>query len=167
MNQPSDFAPGDDARGALLRRAAHDEAPPPAVRARAVALRSGLAAVTGALLRRVAALVRSEAGAAPFAPAFGVRGGALSARQWLFRADECEIDLRVAPRGERWSVAGQVFGALQAERVELAGAEHRASAVLGATREFAFDDLAAGSYSLALQGGEVEVVIPQFDVGPA
>ncbi len=173
MTEPSNLAPADDAIGALLRRAALDEAPPPAVRARAVALHASparaVAAAAGALLRRVVALavpMPDDGGGSAFAPpAYGVRGGAAPGRQWLFRTDECEIDLRVAPRGERWSVAGQVFGALRSDRVELASAEHQESAALGPTREFGFVDLPPGRYSLTLQGGEVEVVIPQVEIG--
>lgn len=169
MTEFSNLARPDDPLGALLRRAALDEAPPSAVRARAVALQPGpargLARVAGALVRRVVALAVPDGGGSAFAPAYGVRGAAPLGRDWLFRTDECEIDLRVAPRGERWSVAGQVFGALRSDRVELASADHQASAALGTTREFGFVDLPPGRYSLTLRGGEVDVVIPQVDIG--
>jgi hypothetical protein len=169
MTDPSDLSPDDAATAALLRRAARDEAPPAAVRARAVALRGGaahsLASAAGALMRRVVAIAVVSGSGGGFAPAYGVRGAAAPGRQWLFRADECEIDLRIAPRGERWSVAGQVFGASQCVRVELASAGHQASAPLGPTREFGFVDLPPGLYSLTLKGGDVEVVIPQVDIG--
>lgn len=160
---PADLVP----IAGLLRRAASDEAPPAAVHARAVALHSGahsLAQSAGALLRRLVAVAVPDSGATAFAPAFGVRGGAPAGRQWLFKADECEIDLRAVPRGELWSVAGQLFGAPQAQRVVLGGAL-QASAEIGLTREFVFTGLAAGRYSLTVQGGDLEVVIPQFEVG--
>lgn len=171
MSDHHDLPPSDDAVGELLRRALRDVAPPPAVFARAVSLRGParrMAAQAGAVLRRlIAVAVPMEAGS-PFSPAFGMRGSA-SVRHWLFRADDCEIDLRIAPRGERWAVSGQVFGAAQTQRVVLSsvGAEPLASAELGPTREFAFSDLVSGRYRLTLQGGELEVVIPEFDVGPA
>lgn len=159
-----------DATAELLRRAAFDEAPPAAVRARALALRGATQRVAGqaaTLLRRLVAVLVPQGGVAPLAPAFGVRGGAALVRQWLFRADECEIDLRTQPRGERWLVAGQLFGAPQAERVVLAGHAGSFSAAIGATCEFSFAEVPAGRYSLTVQGGELEVVVPRFDVGEA
>ena len=159
----------DDELGELLRRSAQDEAPPAAVRARAVAIDSVPARVARQatkLLRRIVAVALPGEGGptTPFAPALGVRGAA--GGQWLYRADECEIDLRVAPRGhERWSVAGQLFGDLDATRVVLDGPGGARSAEIGPTREFSFTDLPAGRYSLAVQAGEVEVVVPQVEVG--
>lgn len=155
----------------LLRRAALDEAPPAAVRERAVALHSTTRrAVERAakLLRRLVAVpLEGLAPLAPFAPALGVRGGAAPAQQWLFRAEECEIDLRVAPSGERWQIAGQLFGTPQAERVVLGGGDGARSAAVGPTFEFGFADLPAGRYSLTVQGGELEVLIPDLDIGGA
>lgn len=168
MSKPELPLPDDEALARLLRDALRDEAPPPAVRARAVALDSATARIAqqaAKLVRRIVAVALPGADAPrPFAPALGVRGSAQ--RQWLYRAEECEIDLRVAARGhERWSVAGQLFGELAAERVVLDGAGGPRSAELGATREFVFVDLPAGTYSLALQAGEVEVVVPHVEVG--
>lgn len=160
---PPDIAATAD----LLRRAAHDEAPPAAVHARVVALNDPahrFARRGSALLRRLVAVALPESGGSGFAPAFGVRGAAPAGRQWLFKADECEIDLRAMPRGERWSVVGQLLGTLQGERVLLGGVQ-QASADIGPTREFGFTDLPAGRYSLTVQAGDVEVVIPQFEVG--
>ena len=166
MTQPP--LPETDPLGDLLRRAALDEAPNALVRARAVALHGAMRRAAGeatALLRRLIAVAVPDGGGSPFAPAFGVRGGATPERQWLFRAEECEIDLRTAPRGERWLVAGQLFGAPQAERIVLAGGAVALSAAIGPTREFSFAELPAGRYSLTVQGGELEIVISQFDVG--
>lgn len=152
----------------LLRHSAHDEAPPPHVRARALAL-DGTAArlVRGGstLLRRLVAVAVPDSSATGFAPAFGVRGAALPGHQWLFRAEECEIDVRTLAQHELWSVAGQLFGMPLAQRVVIEGVAAQASAELGPTREFAFRGLAAGSYRLTVQGGDCEVVIPRFDIG--
>jgi hypothetical protein len=159
--------PNDDAVGDLLRRALHDEMPPAAVRARVFALDDParrLARRASALVRRLAAAAMPGVEAQPFAPAFGVRGAAAAGRQWLFRAEECEIDLRAVPRGERWNLVGQLFGASQVERVLLAGVK-QASVEVGPTHEFGFADLPAGRYSLTIQGGDLEVEIPQFDLG--
>jgi hypothetical protein len=193
MTEPSDLASNDDSLGALLRRAAHDEAPPPAVgapagarpprparprrpgappvRARAVALHAGPAravvAAAGALLRRVVALAVPDDGGSAFAPAYGVRGAAAPGRQWLFRTDECEIDLRVSGGDEAWVVSGQLFGAADANRVvlSLSGAPD-AVFELGPTSEFAFAGLRAGRYALTVKFAEVDIVVPEFVVGP-
>lgn len=170
MTEHSDLPRNDDPIGDLLRRAWRDEAPPATVRARAIALHDPVHRLAGrasALLRRLVAVAVPDFGDSGFAPAFGVRGAAAPGRQWLFKADECEIDLRAIPRGDRWTVAGQLFGASQAERVVLDGGGEQASAEIGPTREFAFTDLSAGRYSLTVQAGELEVVIPGFDVGIA
>lgn len=165
---PLHHLPSTDADlGDLLRRAALDEAPPAAVRARVIALDGTLprlAGRAGAAVRRLIAAALPDVTASPFAPALGVRGAAATGRQWLFKAEECEIDLRATPRGEAWSLAGQLFGAAQAERVLLDG-PCRASAQLGPTCEFGFAALPAGRYTLTVQGRDLEVVIPQFDLG--
>ena len=122
----TDPLPPDLAASAeLLRRAAGDDAPPTAVHARAVALDNmarGLARRGSAVLRRLVAVALPEDSSAGFAPAFGVRGAAADGRHWLFKAEECEIDLRVQQQGEHWGVAGQIFGMPQAQRVVLDGA---------------------------------------------
>ncbi len=160
----------EDALGELLRHAARDEAPPAAVRARAIALDSHpirIAKQAAGLLRRIVAVALPDAAArSPFVPALGVRGAPGTGRQWLYRAPDCEIDVRVVSRAnERWSVVGQLFGELAAVRVVLEGAGSARSAEIDATREFAFVDVPAGAYSLAVQAGDVEVVVPRIEVG--
>jgi hypothetical protein len=157
----------DEALGDLLRRAALDEAPPAAARMRVIALYDRthrLAGRAATAVRRLVAAALPDLTASPFAPALGVRGAAATGRQWLFKAEECEIDLRATARGEGWSLAGQLFGAPNAERVLLDGAK-RASAQLVPTCEFSFADLPPGRYSLTVLGGDLEVVIRQFDLG--
>lgn len=165
----TDILPPDLAAVAeLLRRSAHDEAPPPHVLARVLALDGTAARLVrsgSALLRRLVAVAVPESGATGFAPAFGVRGATLTGHQWLFKAEECEIDLRTQPQDELWSVAGQLFGMPQAQRVLIEGAAAQATAELGPTREFGFRGLPAGSYSLTVQGADCEIVIPHLDIG--
>ena len=152
----------------LLRRAAHDEAPPPRVLARVLALDNPSARLKqsgAALLRRLVAVVAAEGSSLGFSPAWGVRGATLAEGQWLFRAEDVEIDLRAVRKGESWAFAGQLFGMPDAERVVLEGPVPSATVVLGPTQEFAFGSLVAGSYRLTVQGGDVEVVIPRVDIG--
>lgn len=167
-HQPVD----DDGMGELLRRALRDEAPPAALRERAMALRGPvqwLAARAGAALRRLVAVAVASEVAPDLVPSLGVRGAMPTGQQWLFRVEDCEIDLRVAPRGEGWVVTGQLFGAADAQRVVLGtlAGDPVASIELGPTREFGFGDVIAGRYSLTVRGGDLEVVVPTFDVGVA
>ncbi len=152
----------------LLRRAAHDEAPPAQVLARVLALDSPAARLKRsgvALLRRLVAVAVSEGGGLGFAPAWGVRGASQADGQWLFRAEDFEIDLRAVRKGDSWAFAGQLFGMPNAERVMLEGPVPSATVVLGPTHEFAFNALVAGSYRLTVQGGDVEIVVPRVDLG--
>ncbi|MCC7042154.1 MAG: hypothetical protein IT516_17760 [Burkholderiales bacterium] len=169
MTDPRSALP-EHALGELLRQAARDEAPPAAVRARAIALdarSTRLGQQAAGLLRRLIAVALPDAAArSPFVPALGVRGGPGAGRQWLYHAPDCEIDVRVVARAnERWSVVGQLFGELAAVRVVLEGAGSARSAEIDATREFVFLDVPSGAYSLAVQAGDVEVVVPHIEVG--
>lgn len=170
MTQPP-ANPDDDASGHLLRRAwRDDEAPPAVVRARAVALHDPARRIAGratATLRRLVAVLIGDEGGAGFAPAFGVRGAAPAGSQWLFKAESCEIDLRL--RGgddDGWTLSGQLFGAPGARAVVLSQADAAERTLeLGPTTEFAFAGLAAGSYVLTVRADALEIVVPAIEVG--
>lgn len=175
MTLDDPLLPSGDALADLLRRSAQDEAPPAAARARVLALPEQLQPRTqpqlqesggrvSALVRRLVAVAVPGGGMPGFAPALGVRGAAAAGREWLFKAEECEIDLRAQPRGERWTLAGQLFGAPQADTVVLEGGALPARCPIGPTREFGFGDVAAGRYRLTVQGGEIELVIARLDL---
>lgn len=158
----------DEALAALLREAARDPAPPAEVLARAIALRGPL---RQAVRRAVAAVRRLIAvpvldAAAGFGAAEGVRSAGTFGRQLLFRAEACEVDVRIDPQGAAWTLAGQVFGAHDARQVVLAGPGGERTAELGPTSEFNFGQLAAGSYELTVKTPDVDIVIPALEVGP-
>ena len=167
---PTGLPAADAAIVDLLRRAMHDETPPAAVRARAIALddlTSRLAKHAATLLKRLVAVAVAHDPASGFAPEFGLRGAAAAGRQWLFKAEECEIDLRLGGDDHGWTLTGQLFGAASARRVVLSAADEAARiAELGPTTEFRFADLRAGRYALTVQAPEVEIVVPGIDVGP-
>ncbi len=161
--------PTDDDFGDLLRRAwRDDEVPPAAVRARAIALHDPARRLAGTLLRRLIAVAVGDDGGAGFAPAFGVRGAA-PGRQWLFKAEACEIDLRL--RGgadDGWVLSGQLFGAPDARAVVLSRADAADRVLdLGPTTEFGFAGLAAGTYTLTVTADALEIVVPAIEVGGA
>jgi hypothetical protein len=165
-----DLPQTDDDLAALLRAAAHDPAPPPQVLARALALRGPVreaARQAVAALRRLIAVPVLDA-ASGFGAAPGVRAAGASPRQLLFRAEACEVDVRISARGAAWSVAGQVFGAPDAREVVLAAADGAPrTAELGPTGEFGFTGVTPGRYQLTVRTAELEIVIPSVEVGPA
>lgn len=169
---------GEHELGELLWRAASDEAPPAAVRARVVGLfgdaplqaasgASGSRSAAGALGRRLIAEWIGGGGAGGFAPAFGMRGTALGSSQRLYRAEQCEIDVRIVTQGESWQLAGQLFGIDAVKHVTLSGPGFEASAAPDVTQEFGFSALPAGTYTLTVKAGELDIVIPAIEVGSA
>ncbi|MDL1863310.1 hypothetical protein FBR04_20130 [Betaproteobacteria bacterium PRO7] len=115
-------------------------------------------------MRRLIAVPVFDA-AGGFAPAAGLRGTGASPRQLLFRAEACEVDLRIGAQGAAWILAGQVFGAEGAREVVLSGGEGVRTAALGPTSEFSFSGLAAGRYELTVKTPELDIVIPAVEVG--
>jgi hypothetical protein len=103
-----------------------------------------------------------------FVPAPGLRGGAGQEIQTLFRAQECEIDLRLLARPDgHWKLRGQLFGLPAHTAIRLQGPAIELSTEADAGSEFAFDDLPPGAYRLALAAGALEVVIPNLELGHA
>jgi hypothetical protein len=99
------------------------------------------------------------------APAYGVRSGQDSSRQLLYSAEESDIDLRIRFEEENWFVTGQVLGQdCVGGRVEIEGENGSADSALNELCEFTLPPLAPGSYTLHLQLGNTQVVIPQLEL---
>jgi hypothetical protein len=118
------------------------------------------------LLKRIVAALSFDS-SSNLAPAFGVRSGQTTSRQLLYSAEENDIDLRITPERENWIVAGQVLGEdCVGGRIELEG---RSGELTGADLndlcEFILPPVPAGSYSVRLRLGNVEVEIPQLELG--
>lgn len=117
------------------------------------------------ILRRIVAALTFDSAA--LAPAFGVRSGqSATARQLLFSAGDLDVDLRLAPGVEGWTVSGQVLGACDGGEVELgkAGQSGVARTALNDLCEFALPPVPEGSYALHLRLGDMEVEIPELDL---
>lgn len=117
------------------------------------------------LLRRVVAALTFDS--STLTPAFGVRSGqAAPARQLLFSAGDFDVDLRLAPGGDGWTVSGQVLGPCAGGEVEAAagGGEAAARAALNDLCEFTLAPVPEGVYTLRLRVGEVEVEIPELSL---
>ena len=120
----------------------------------------------GPLRRLVAALTFDSSS---LRPAFGVRSGqAAPARQMLFSAGDLDVDLRLAPGGEGWTVSGQVLGPCRGGEVEAvtAGGSVAARAALNDLCEFTLlPPVAGGTYTLRLRLDGTEVEIPELTLG--
>ena len=161
---PDPDAAGPDAElAARLRAALCDPAPPQAVLARAIA-RDGALRRAAAALRRLIAEPVLDAGAG-FGAIAGVRSAGSLPRQLLFRAEACEVDIRVQALGSSWVLAGQVLGAPEARLVVLSGAGSERVVELGPTAEFSFVDVTAATYDLTVRTPEVDIVVPGLKVG--
>jgi hypothetical protein len=117
------------------------------------------------LLKRIVAALSFDS-SSNLAPAFGVRSGQARSRQLLYSADENDIDLRITPEQENWIVAGQVLGEdCVGGRIELEGRSGELTAVhLNDLCEFTLPPVPAGSYTVRLRLGNVEVEIPQLEL---
>lgn len=148
---------------ALMRADASEDAPPELVASvvRMFRARRPTVEEPGLLRRLVAALTFDSSS---LQPAFGVRSGqAAPARQMLFSAGDLDVDLRLAPGGEGWTVSGQVLGPCKGGEVELVDAEGStaARATLNELCEFTLlPPTPDGIYALRLRlddGAEVEI----------
>ena len=116
------------------------------------------------LLRRIIAALSFDS-LTP-APAFGVRSGQAAARQLLFEAEANDLDLRLLTQGDAWIIAGQVLGPdCAGGHVELKGETASATAELNDLCEFTLSPVPAGSYRLRVRLEDVEVEVPQLELG--
>jgi hypothetical protein len=125
------------------------------------------------LLQRLVAVLTFDSGAAsPLA--YGMRSGGGTTRQMLFSAQGHDVDLRISPadpsraaeRNGQWVLAGQVLGPQASGEVILAnsnGAE-TARTTLNELGEFSLPAVTPGSYTVTLQLGATDIVLPTVQV---
>ena len=116
------------------------------------------------LPRRVLAVLRFDS--AGLAPALGVRSDSLGARQLLFHAGAVEIDLRIEPADQHWTVSGQILGASPARgRVVLQNLISMSVASLSELSEFVLTPVQAGTYQLVLKLMTAEIEVEEIRIG--
>ena len=115
------------------------------------------------VLRRLVAVLSFDSFSAE--PAFGFRSGQAEARQLIFSAADIDLDLRIAPTGDRWNVSGQVLG------TECAGGQVLMRSVAAAEStelndlcEFTLAPVRSGSYRLRLRLEDVEIEFPEIEL---
>lgn len=115
------------------------------------------------LLRRLVASLSFDSFSAE--PAFGFRSGRAETRQLILSVEDIDIDLRIAQRGDRWNVSGQVLGTECASgEVQLQSETAAESARLNELCEFALTPVTSGSYSLRLRLKDVEVEFSGIEI---
>lgn len=147
-----------------LMRADDSVDAPDHVIARAVRLIRPKEALPGPL-RRLTALIRSDSWRTP-GLAYGLRSVHAWPRAILLRAGDREIDLQVAPKGEQWQISGQVLGPESPGDVTLSGPADHVTARLNELGEFTLPLVAGGRYTLTVTQGELEIVVPNLEIGP-
>jgi hypothetical protein len=116
------------------------------------------------LRRSVLATLRFDSIA--FAPAFGVRAGKPGSRQLLYSAGAKEIDVRIEPTGQEWSVSGQVFGGPTIDaQVALEGEIGTHRTALNEQSEFRLPAVRAGSYRLILSLKDIDIEVDELKIG--
>ncbi|MDT7807358.1 MAG: hypothetical protein QOJ70_1171 [Acidobacteriota bacterium] len=150
----------------LMRADVSLDAPPEVVAGvvRMFRARKAHASEPGLLRRLVAALTFDSSS---LQPAFGVRSGqAAPARQLLFSAGDFDVDLRLAPGGDGWTVSGQVLGPCRSGEVEvvMGDGQTAARATLNEFCEFTLPPQPEGAYTLRLRLEETEIEIPELSL---
>jgi hypothetical protein len=117
-------------------------------------------------LQRLIALIRSDSWQTP-----GLAPGLRSLHAWpralLMRAGDREIDLQVAPRGEQWQISGQVLGPESPGTAILSGPAAHVTATLNELGEFTLPTVVGGRYTLTITQGDLEIVVPNLEIGPS
>lgn len=118
------------------------------------------------LMRRLTAILHSDSWRAPDLAA-GLRSLQAWPRAILLRAGDREIDLQVAPRGEQWQLTGQMLGPESPGSVTLSGPADHVTARLNELGEFTLPLVAGGRYTLTITQGDLEIVVPNLEIGPS
>jgi hypothetical protein len=116
------------------------------------------------LLQRVLGIVALDTWATPL-PA--LRSDESLGRQLLFTAESRDIDLRIVPGPDGWTLEGQVLGPAEGGSVGLRSAgEPIADGLLDELGAFRLSGLAEGRYRLTLYFATDRVELPELDVRP-
>jgi len=96
---------------------------------------------------------------------YGLRSAPSVERQLLFAAGPLEVDLRLLPAGADWGLIGQVLGPAASGSAELFGPVGAFRAELNELAEFELAPVPAGSYRLTLSLPDVDLIIPELELG--
>lgn len=117
-------------------------------------------------IRRLIALLTSDSWRTT-GLATGLRGVEAWPRALLLSAGTHELDLQIGPNGGRWQIHGQVLGPEAPGTAVLSNGEMRVATNLSTMGEFVLPPVAAGRYTLTITQGDLEIVVPNLELGPS
>lgn len=126
-----------------------------------------LKALVQGVLNHLTAILTFDSWAMP-ALAHGMRSVCSPTRHLLFSSDGRDIDLRISPDREAFTLTGQILGPDEAGTVEFSPSGDSCGssvASLDALGEFRISGLGAGTYVMTLHVGKDHIVIPGVEVG--
>lgn len=129
-------------------------------------MRQPLASPAPGALRRLVATLRNDSWQPPRLAA-GFRSVQAWPRALLLSAGDRELDLQIGPRGAQWELRGQVLGPEEPGVVVLSNTDERVTAALNELGEFVLPPVAAGRYTLTLTQDDLEIVVPDLELGPS
>jgi hypothetical protein len=114
-------------------------------------------------LERLISVLHFDSAQAPLAP--GVRSGAAVPRQMVYAAGEYTVEIRILTRGSMFRLAGQVLGPCNGGRVMVTGPLGDTDAELSEMCEFEMGPLPNGTYQMTVRLAEVEIDVPDVELG--
>lgn len=127
-----------------------------------------LKTIVQAVLNRITAVLTFDSWAMP-ALAHGMRSVSSPTRHLLYSSEGRDIDLRISPESEAFTLTGQILGPDEAGTIEFSpagdipGSSHVSS--LDALGEFRIAGLSQGIYVMTLHVGKDQIIIPGVEVG--
>ena len=121
------------------------------------------------VLNRINAVLTFDSWAMPALSAHAMRSVSSPTRHLLYSSEGRDIDLRISPESEAFTLAGQILGPDEAGSIEFSpigdnpGSTYTTS--LDALGEFRIAGLTRGTYVMTLHMGNDQIVIPSIDVG--
>lgn len=127
--------------------------------------RTRLAVPKTSLVRKVIAVLQLEI--EPHKTVFGERSAAvLSERQMLFKAEENQIDLRIAKTRKGFRLKGQILGkGFEKADIKLKKNGKEFITTTNEICEFEFENVKKGVYDLKLTGSNREIVVENIEIG--
>jgi|tagenome__1003787_1003787.scaffolds.fasta_scaffold20390769_2 hypothetical protein len=101
------------------------------------------------------------------AQAIPMRSNMAVKRQFVFRAEELDLDLHVSVAGSKWIISGQVLGSDEEGWAELWGemGTLEANTPLNDLRQFTLPAVTAGTYMLKVQLNDTMIEILGLEIG--
>jgi anti-sigma factor RsiW len=148
---------------ALMRDDTSVDAPEHVIQ-RAIRLMPRTPSRPGDRLRQLVASLVRDSWRAPQLAA-GMRSVQRWPRSLVWRAEDRELDVQIRPHGEQWQLLGQVLGPEAPGAAMLSGPGGQHTAPLNELGEFVFPPLSTGRYTFTLMQEDLEIVVPDLNIG--